>query len=85
MDENRLALRELRQRVEATEKEIAVLEEKIGRLTVLLEDPELYTTRDGTQRSLVVGRELEETKRELEAAFANWTDATERVEHLSAS
>ena len=85
MDENRLALRELRQRVEATEKEIAVLEEKIGRLTVLLEDPELYTTRDGAQRSLVAGRELEETKRELEAAFANWTDATERVEHLSAS
>src|SRR5207248_8509508 len=83
MDDNRVAVRELRQRVEASEKEIAVLEERIARLTALLEDPELYTTREGAQKSLIAGRELEETKRELDAAFADWTDATERVEQLS--
>ena len=84
MDDNRATLRELRRRVEASEKEIAVLEEKIAQLTAHLEDPELYTTREGAQKSVIVGRELEGLKRELDAAFANWTDATERVEQLSA-
>jgi ATP-binding cassette, subfamily F, member 3 len=84
MDDNRAALRELRRRVEASEKEIAVLEQKIAQLTAHLEDPELYTTREGTQKSVIVGRELEGLKRDLDVAFANWTHATERVEQLSA-
>jgi ATP-binding cassette subfamily F protein 3 len=84
MDDNRAALREMRRRVESAEKEIAVLEEKIAQLTAHLEDPELYTTREGAQKSVIAGRELEDLKRQLDAAFANWTDATERVEQLSA-
>ena len=83
-DENRTALRELRRRVEASEKKIAALEGKITQLSALLEDPELYTTRDGTQKSVAVGRELEETKRSLDAAFASWTEVTEQIEQLSA-
>jgi ATP-binding cassette, subfamily F, member 3 len=82
-DENRTALRESRRQVEVAEKEIAGLEEKIAQLTTLLEDPELYTTREGTQKSLVVGKELEATKRKLDTAFVKWTTATERAEQLS--
>jgi len=82
-DENRVALRELRRRVEAAESEISVLEEKIAQLTGLLEDPQLYTTREGAEKSLAAGKELEETKRKLDTAFANWTAATEQAEQLS--
>ena len=82
-DENRVALRELRRRVEAAESEISALEEKIAQLTALLEDPQLYTTREGAEKSLAAGKELEETKRKLDTAFANWTAATEQAEQLS--
>ena len=50
----------------------------------MLENPELYTTREGAQKSQGVGKELEATKRKLDVAFASWTDATERAEQLSA-
>jgi len=85
MEESRATLREVRRRVEAAEKEIALLEQEIARLTVLLEDPQLYTTRDGTQQSLAAGRDLEEAKRKLDAVFAKWTRATEEAEQLSAT
>jgi ATP-binding cassette subfamily F protein 3 len=82
-DENRAALRDLRRQVEASEREIATLETKIAQLKAMLEDPELYTTREGAQKSLGVGKELEETKRQLDAVLASWSDATERAEQLS--
>jgi ATP-binding cassette subfamily F protein 3 len=85
VDESRAALRESRRQIEASEREISVLEEKIARLSATLEDPELYTTREGAQKSLVTGKELEETKQKLDAAFARWTEATDRAEQLSAS
>src|SRR5438132_3768257 len=85
MEESRATLREVRRRVEAAEKEIALLEQEIARLTVLLEDPQLYTTRDGMQQSLAAGRDLEEAKRKLDAVFAKWTRATEEAEQLSAT
>ena len=84
VDETRAALREARRRVETAEREIALLETKIAGLTRMLEDPELYTTRDGAQKSQGIGKDLEETKRKLDAAFASWTDATERAEQLAA-
>jgi ATP-binding cassette subfamily F protein 3 len=84
-DVNPVALRESRRQVEALEKEISELEEKIASLKASLEDPELYTTREGAQKSVVTGKELEEMKRKLDAAFVRWTAATERTEQLSAS
>ena len=69
--------------MEAAESEISALEEKIAQLTALLEDPQLYTTREGAEKSLAAGKELEETKRKLDTAFANWTAATEQAEQLS--
>jgi multidrug resistance efflux pump len=85
VDESRAALRESRRQIEASEREISVLEEKIARLSAMLEDPELYTTREGAQKSLITGKELEETKEMLDAAFAKWTEATDKAEQLSAS
>ena len=57
-DDSRVALRELRRKVEDAEKEVAALEARVAELTTLLEDPELYTTREGTERSLAAGKEL---------------------------
>jgi hypothetical protein len=80
-----VALRELRRKVEDSEKEVAVLESRIAELTAILEDPELYTTREGTERSLLAGRELDAVRRELDAAIETWTAATERAEKLPAN
>jgi ATP-binding cassette subfamily F protein 3 len=84
-DDNRVALRESRRKVEDSEKEVAALEGRIAELTALLEDPELYTTREGTERSLLAGKELDSVRRKLDTAIERWTAATERAEQLSAS
>ena len=83
--ENRTALREMRQRVETSEKEVAALEKKIVELTALLEDPELYTTREGTDKSLRAGKQLDEARRKLDKAIEKWTKVTEQAEQLSAT
>lgn len=84
-DESRVALRELRRQVEDAEKEVAALESRVVELTALLEDPELYTTREGTERSLLAGKELDVVRRKLDAAIESWTTATERAEQLAAT
>jgi ATP-binding cassette subfamily F protein 3 len=83
-DENRTALREMTRQVEKCEKEVAVLERRVAELTALLEDPELYTSREGTDRSLLLGKELDEARRQLDGAIEGWTAATERAEQLTA-
>ncbi len=83
-DESRTALREVRQRVEKCEKEVAVLERRVAELTALLEDPELYTNREGMEKSALAGKELDVARRQLDDAIDRWTDATERAEQLSA-
>jgi ATP-binding cassette, subfamily F, member 3 len=84
-DELKAALRDTRRQVEECEKEVAVLERKVTQLTAILEDPELYTTREGTNKSLLTGKELDEARRELDDAIDRWTAATERAEQLSNS
>jgi hypothetical protein len=84
-DEGRVALRELRKKVEDSEKEVATLESRVAELTALLEDPELYTTREGTERSLVAGKELDSVRRKLDIAIETWTTATERAEQSQRS
>jgi ATP-binding cassette subfamily F protein 3 len=83
VDKVRTTRRALRQQVEMYETEVGALERKVAELTALLEDPELYTTREGAGKSAVVGRELDGARRELEAAIQRWSDATERAEQLS--
>jgi ATP-binding cassette subfamily F protein 3 len=82
-DDSRVALRDSKLRMESAEKEIAQLEARIAELTAVLEDPELYVTKDGAQRSLAIGKQLDDLKRRLDDALANWTTASERVESLS--
>ena len=82
-DDSRAALRELQRKVEDAEQEVAALESRVVELTALLEDPELYTTREGTERSLLVGKELDAVRRKLDAAIERWTAATERAEQLA--
>ena len=83
--DSRTEIRELRRRVEDAEKEVNELEQRILELTRLLEDPELYTTRDGTEKALAAGKQLDETRRSLDAAIEKWTAATERSERLPAT
>ena len=82
-DEARESLREVRRQVEQAEKGIAVLEQRVNALTAMLEDPELYTSREGTEKSLVAGKELEDARRQLDMAIEKWTDLTERAEKLA--
>jgi ATP-binding cassette subfamily F protein 3 len=72
----RAAQRDLLQE-EAT---IASLESRIATLTSALEDPALYTRPEGATEAAELGNELEDVKRELEAAFTRWSAATEAVE-----
>jgi ATP-binding cassette, subfamily F, member 3 len=83
--DTRAALRDVRRRVEDAEKEVALLEKRVVQLTKLLEDPELYTTREGTEKSLLAGKELDEARRRLDIAIEKWTAVTERAEELSAT
>lgn len=82
-DDSRVALRDLRKQVEDSEKEVAALESRVAELTALLEDPELYTTREGTERSILAGKELDAVRRRLDVAIDAWTAATERAEQFS--
>jgi ATP-binding cassette, subfamily F, member 3 len=82
-DDSRANLREMRRQVEEVEREIAGLEQGVGELTRLLEDPELYTSREGTEKSLVAGKDLENLKLKLDAAIERWTTLTERAERLA--
>ena len=82
-DDSRANLREVQRQVEEVEREIAVLEKGVGELTRLLEDPELYTSREGTEKSLAAGKELEDLRRKLDSAIERWTALTERAERLA--
>ncbi|MEX2110365.1 MAG: ABC-F family ATP-binding cassette domain-containing protein [Gemmatimonadaceae bacterium] len=84
-DHTRAAIRDARRKVEDIEKEIATLESRIAEIRALLEDPELYTTREGTQKSLTAGAELDLLRRKLDGALARWTTATEKLEGLAAT
>jgi ATP-binding cassette subfamily F protein 3 len=83
-DHTRAAIRDARRKVEDLEKEIATLESRIAEISALLEDPELYTTREGTQKSLSAGAELDLLRRKLDGALARWTTATEKLEGFAA-
>jgi len=84
-DDTRGALQQLRRKVEDSEKEVAALESKVAELTALLEDPELYTTRQGMEQSLLAGKELDVVRKKLDAAIEQWTAATERAEQSAAT
>ena len=83
VEESRSSARDVRRQIDEAEREIEILEARVSELTKLLEDPELYTSREGTEKSLAFGKDLEEVKRKLDAAMEKWTDLTERAEKLA--
>ncbi|MDQ3997721.1 MAG: ABC-F family ATP-binding cassette domain-containing protein [Gemmatimonadota bacterium] len=72
----RVAQREL----ELEEARIAELEACISALTAQLEDPELYTRAGGLEDAKRLGADLDLTKRELDAALARWSAASDALE-----
>ena len=84
-DHTKATIRTARRNVEDLEKQIASLESKIAELKLVLEDPELYTTREGTQRSLAAGNDLEALRKKLDTTLERWTAATEKLEQLAAT
>lgn len=82
-DDLKTAIREARREVEKCEMEVVPLERKVAELTAILEEPELYTTREGVAKSLIAGEELDKARRQLDSAIERWTAATERVEQMS--
>jgi ATP-binding cassette subfamily F protein 3 len=82
VDDPRNALRRARRDLEAAEAQVAELEAQIAPITAALEDPVLYTRRDGATTAHQLGAQLETLKRNLDAALERWTQATERVDAL---
>jgi ATP-binding cassette, subfamily F, member 3 len=83
VEESRASARDIRRQIDEAEREIEALEARVSELTRLLEDPELYTSREGTEKSLALGKDLEDVKRKLDTAMEKWTDLTERAERLA--
>jgi ATP-binding cassette subfamily F protein 3 len=62
------------------ESDVSAWEARVETARAALEDPALYLTPDGARRATELGRELEEARRGLEAAFAQWESATRAAE-----
>jgi len=58
-------------------------EARVGELTRKLEDPELYTTNEGTKKAKALGGELDAAKRALDKAIAAWEKAVENAERAA--
>ena len=74
--EGRVAAREL----ELAEQRVAELEARIAKLSVALEDPELYTRPNGIAESARLGVELDAVRAELDVALERWGAASEAVQ-----
>ncbi len=72
--------RAARQAVERAEAEVAACERRLAEVEAALADPDLYNTPAGVQRSVELGKALEEAKRALDGAFAAWDTATKAAE-----
>jgi ATP-binding cassette, subfamily F, member 3 len=78
--DRRMAARKAREHLATTESRVSGLETIVDQLTATLEDPALYTTPEGTQRAGVLGKDLEEAKAKLDAAIADWEQASVEVD-----
>ena len=71
--------REAKRRAESLEARVESLEARVADLTRELENPSLYTTDAGTARAVLLGKDLDRAKRELDRAMEEWTAAVEAV------
>jgi ATP-binding cassette subfamily F protein 3 len=72
--------RQAERAVTEAESDVTAWEERVESVRAALEDPALYLTPDGARRASELGRELEDARRGLEAAFARWESATRAAE-----
>jgi ATP-binding cassette, subfamily F, member 3 len=66
--------------VAEAEAEVGAHEARVTELRMRLEDPALYLSSDGAAAAACLGAELEEARRALDLAFAEWEAATRRME-----
>jgi len=81
-EDPRKALKSARERADKTEREVAELESEVSRLTTTLDDPELYTRRNGVQEAHKLGAELDKVRTRLDRALAAWEKETVSLESL---
>ena len=55
--------------MEAAERDVTRLEEKVREITTQLADPELYVSVGGIEKSVALGKELDDVKRRLDQAI----------------
>jgi ATP-binding cassette subfamily F protein 3 len=72
-EQSRAPARDARRSAEHSEREVARLEEAVKKITAQLADPELYLTRDGIERSVKLGKELDVLRTKLDAAIETWS------------
>lgn len=75
-------IREARRAVEQAELLVAEREKAVEALVNELEDPDLYSSPDGTRRATELGSELAKARSRLESAVQEWADAEERASAL---
>ena len=76
-EQERVEVRRVKRAVEEAEALVERLEAQVGELAATLEDPSLYTTSEGTARSIELGKTLERRKQELERALQQWSESVE--------
>jgi len=82
VEDPRKALKSARERSDKTEREVAELESEVSRITTTLDDPELYTRRNGVQEAHKLGAELDKVRTRLDRALAAWEKETASLESL---
>ena len=65
------------------ELRVAELEGRVAAITGSLEDPTLYTRPDGVAEAKRLGMDLDNAKRELDAALEAWSRASELVQNAT--
>jgi ATPase subunit of ABC transporter with duplicated ATPase domains len=67
--------RDSRKILEEAEARVSASEERVAGIRARLEDPALYTTKDGVLEAQKLGRELEIARAELDSAYKEWEGA----------
>jgi ATP-binding cassette, subfamily F, member 3 len=73
-----------RRALEEAEARVTACEARVEAIRVRLEDPELYTTKDGVLEAQKLGIELETAKAELDSAYKHW-ESSENERHSEGS
>jgi ATP-binding cassette, subfamily F, member 3 len=73
VDQTKKSAQDKRRAAEAAERDVATLEERVRELTTRLADPELYVSPGGIERSVALGKDLDQVKGKLDRAIELWS------------